>query len=509
MLCHANSYWVGVIVFFWYLAAYGWRLVLVPSAYGYAAGLAVGFGPYAAVIATNWDEFNAQLQMFAIERVPGFSLATLWYHISHEPLRYRDWYFGLITNDITNPVLRLFQACAALGTLYLAWRMWRDRRTTVSVRPETLAAILLFGSVAIFAALIPNKALVYLPHLLVGFAIAAGVVMARALAFVPMRATALPPRALLAPAVVVFMVLQGAGAIGLYQYWYRLMRGTELRPYEQTHALLEAMVPPGPKYLIASPTFWLPFYDRPEIRFVAYTAAGPYDTVEPKGFFTRQRIFDFPQDRPFYLLVDETEWRSVLEDTMYDPYWRESWITYIRTACAPLRVAFGTSQGTIALYRCWQDRRARPVDPEYSFDGRTYSADRVAWMATPDELSAWQLYRADTRLERTGGRLEVSAPSGGGIYADVPVTPGTAYLLRADVAGVSAADLVSLHEMGPDDRPTRSQWLKLSDDDWFPSGTIVRPSTSSIRIYVYSESATDFSIGSLQLIRLTEFTSPE
>ena len=503
ILCHANSYWVGVIVFFWYVAAYGWRIVLTPSAYAYAAGLLASFGPYVLIVATNWQEFNAQLTMFAIERVPGFSLQTLWYHISHEPLRYRDWYFGLITNDAANPILWIFQASAAAGTLFLAWRVWNGRRGNASVRPETLAAILVFGSMLIFAALIPNKALVYLPHLLVGLSIAAGALLAHLLSYVPWPDAPSRASAMFAPAVLILVAGLGAGSVVLYQSWYRTMQTTELRPYEETHALLESMVPSEPMYLIASPTFWLPFYDRRDVKFVAYTAAGPYDTVEPQGFFTRQRIFDFPADRPFYLLVDEVEWRTVLEDTSYDPYWRQSWIAYIRNACTAVRVAFGTAHGTIALFRCWDDRRARPQQPEYFYRGVRYHEGDVVTSVLPAVLAQWQLYRPDTALQMIGDQLNVSAPRGGGIYADLPVTAGTTYLLKADVNNVSANDMLSIHEIGPDGAAVRSQWVKLSGSHWFPSGTVIRPSTNSVRVYLYSESATRFNVRALDFIHLS------
>jgi 4-amino-4-deoxy-L-arabinose transferase-like glycosyltransferase len=499
ILCHANSYWVGVIVFLWYVAAFGWRVVMTPTAYAYAAGLSLTFGPYLALIALNWQDFNAQLQMFAIERVPGFSLSTLWFQISQEPLRYRDWYFGLITNATPNPVLRVFQFSSAAGAVFVAWRVWAGRRTTASVRPETFAAILLFGSVLIFAALIPNKALVYLPHLLVGFAVVSGAVIARGLEFVPALR---PIRGAMPHAAAVFVLGQAIAAVVLYQDWYGAMQKTELRPYEETHAIIESMVPPGPKYLVASPTFWLPFYNRPEVKFVAYTAAGPYDTVEPQGFFTRQRLFDLPQDRPFYLLVDETEWRAVLEDPAYDPYWRQTWIAYIRTACAAVRVAFGTSQGTLALYRCWDDRHARRVTPEYSFEGRSFVPAGRAWAADAERLATWNLYRPGTQLVRNAESLQVSASAGGGIYADVPVEAGAGYLLRADVDGATGSDLISIHELSAAGNPIRSRWVKLAASDWFPSGTVVHPSTSSLRIYVYSETRTDFHLKSIELIRL-------
>jgi hypothetical protein len=106
-------------------------------------------------------------------------------------------------------------------------------------------------------------------------------------------------------------------------------------------------------------------------------------------------------------------------------------------------------------------------------------------------------------LQIIGDQLNVSAPGGGGIYADLPVTAGATYLLKADVNNVSANDLLSVHEIGPDGKAVRSQWLKLSGSHWFPSGTVIRPSTNSVRVYLYSESATRFNIRALDFIHLS------
>lgn len=502
ILCHANSYWVGVIVFFWYLVAFGWRLVQTPTAYAYAAGLAVSVGPYLAIVLFNIDEFNSQLHLFAIERVPGFSPAILWHQITQESIRYRDWYFGLITNQYPNYLLVAFQFCAAAGAVFLLWRVWVGRGSSASARPETQAALLVFGSAAIFAALIPNKALVYLPHLLVGFAVAAGAVVARTLELIPLAPT--PRAGRVPPASAVFVLAWGAAAVVLYQGWYAVMRTTELRPYEETHAIVDAMVPPGPKYLIASPTFWLPFYDEPETRFLAYTAAGPYETVVPRGFYTGRRLRDLPQDRPFFLLLDDAEWRAVLEDPTFDSEWQRIWTSYIARACVTVRVVFGTAHGTLALYRCGDDvdRRAAPI--RYAFEGHEYEPGERVWSADPDALAGWTRYRPETALRVEGDQLRVSAPAGGGIYADVPVEPGAVYLLRADIEDAQPSDQMSLHDMAPDGSPVRSQWLKLGSNDWFPSGAVVRPATDSLRVYLYSEAATNFGVRSVELIQLSD-----
>jgi 4-amino-4-deoxy-L-arabinose transferase-like glycosyltransferase len=503
VLCHANSYWVGLIVLGWYLLAYGWRLVLVPSAYAYGAGVLLLLGPYLAIIATNLQEFRDQLERFAIERVPGLSPATIWFHVSQEPIRYRDWYFGLITQELASPILITFQVSAGCGVAYLLWRLWNTRGERPRASPERLAAILTFGSIAIFAAFIPNKALVYMPNLLVGLAIVAALVLVRALQSVPVAFTRL--RAELHPAVAAFVVLFALAGVWVYRDWYAAMQATELRPYEETDAIIADLVPPGAKYLVASPTFWLPFYDQPEVRFVSYTGAGPYDTNDPAILATKPKsLFDFPDDRPLYLLIDEVEWRAVLNDQTYDRFWREMWISYIRSACAPVRVAFETSHGALTVYRCWPDRQKRPTRLEYSVRLREYVPGAVAWTATAEDMLQWRPYRPDTRVGSEGDTVRVTAARGGGIYADVPVEPGMLYLLRAEAEGVQLSDLMAVHEIGANGAPVRSRWLKLVSNDWFPTGMVVQPTTSSLQVYLYSETPTDFRVRRVELVRLAD-----
>jgi 4-amino-4-deoxy-L-arabinose transferase-like glycosyltransferase len=500
MLCHANSYWVGVVVFLWYLVSFGWRLVLTPSAYGYVTGLALGFGPYVVLVLQNFAEFRGQLEKFAIERVPGYSPSVIWYHITQESSRYRDWYFGLITYELTNPLLVLFKWCTVAGAIVIVWRVWRDRGQSASVRSETLAAVLAFGAAVIFGAFIPNKALVYLPNLLIGFAVVSGFFV------VWLFDRVVPPSAVAAirirPLVACAVMAHGLTAVAFYQYWYLLMSGSDLRPYEETHAIVESLVPPGPKYLVASPTFWLPFHDDVDVKFISYTGAGPYETVDiSEGYARRRSLFELPQDRPTYLLIDETEWRAVLDDPAYNAEWRETWLTYLRTACSLDRVAFQSAHGILALYRCWPDRRARPLRVEYLHAGGWLRDGRLAWHADARAMANWERYTSTTELSVDADRVHVQASGAGGIVADIPVEAGATYLLKPAVTAVAPGHVLAIAEMA-DGRVARRRGSRLAAEGWFPAGAIVQPGSDTLRVHLYADTGTQFSVRSVDLIAL-------
>ena len=95
-----------------------------------------------------------------------------------EVQRYRGWYFGLVTSTVPNPLLWAFQAAIVAGIIALAFRVLGsragDRSATADPRGPLRLLILAVGGALIFAGLINNKVPVYMPHLLLGFALAAG-----------------------------------------------------------------------------------------------------------------------------------------------------------------------------------------------------------------------------------------------------------------------------------------------------------------------------------------------
>ena len=119
----------------------------------------------------------------------------------------------------------------------------------------------------IFAAFVNNKVPVYLPHLMVGFSLAAG--------FAVSEVASLVPRARRSSFAVIFVAAYGAVGVAYYEKWYSTVRKSELVPYEETDATLHALVPGGPKYVFASPQFWTTFHAEPGTTFYSYTAGYP------------------------------------------------------------------------------------------------------------------------------------------------------------------------------------------------------------------------------------------
>jgi 4-amino-4-deoxy-L-arabinose transferase-like glycosyltransferase len=500
MLCHLNCYWVIVVLGAWHLQVYG-RRFLRPALVS-AAGFAASFGPYLILILTRPQEFNAQLNTFASERVPSLSLTTIAHHVAREADRYRDWYFGLITDLSPNPLLALFKACTVLGIAWLVGSVIHGVVSGRRRRPEELLAVAVILTVTIFAAFIPNKALVYLPHLLIGFSLAAGYLVVRAIEWVNARARL--PRDYAAATVAGFLLLEAAGALMLYGWWYRRTL-SGLTSYEVTELSLKLLVPPGSKYLIASPTFWLAFYDDPQTKFIAYTAAAPYKTVIPMGFFTRRRLYDLPQDRPFFLLVDDVEWKTILDDPTYDAEWRATWIGYIERSCALSGASTATAHGTIALYRCSNDGTRPPIEPRYVRRDHRYRLSGTVWNGGAAEIARWQPYTPETVVSREDGAVRV-AGSRAGVYGDITVEAGVPYLLDVDVMGARAGDLLSVASRSSTGTLRQAFWMPLRTPAWFPHGTIVVPAENTLRVYLYSESPTDFRVRSVRLSRLVDDT---
>ena len=490
MLCHANSYWVTLVVLAWYVAAHGFRTFRMASAYAYAAGVLLTFGPYVAIALANWNEFQGQLEKFAIERVPGYSPSVIWAHVLAEATRYRDWYFGLITVPIANPVLVFFQAAAAAGAAYASWLAWARRGSSSAARPETFAACLVLVSAAAFAAFIPNKALIYMPNLLLGYAIVAALVVVRTLQWLQRQ---LPHSMSAVPVVAAFVFAHAAVAVEFYDDWYSMMWAGDLRPYEETHHVVSRLVPEGPKYLVASPTFWLPFHDKREVRFISYTGAGPYTEPVASGGYARPRsLFELPADRPIYLLVDETEVRAAFEDDGYDAAWQGTWLQYLRRECSLVRVAPGTAHGTIASYACFGGSRAAPV--EYLFEGRPLTLDRVIWSARRDRSAAIVSLPPELSVSAQSAVISDAARDSS---IDIPVEPGAASLIRVRTVGTPRGPM-SLAELNGDGRPGRLRSITGTSNDWFPAGIIIRPGASTVRLYFYDNAIADVSLALLK-----------
>ena len=500
ILCHANCYWVGIILFLWYLVDHGRRPLTAPAGWAYLGGLAIMLGPYVAILVRNWAEFQLQVNTFAADRVPGLSLPFVWQQVLREPERYRGWYFGLVTSLVPNPLLRSFQAAAVAGAVVIVSGLFRssdpDRR-----RRFQLAGIVIFAPVVIFAGFIHNKALVYMPHLLIGFSIAAGAAV-QAVAQIGRTSTRV------SVLMTTFVVAYGAAGVAYYEKWYRSALKSEVVPYEQTAATLHTLIPPGPKLLVASPHFWVPFGADAEVQYVSYAYTQP-DGVHLPGASS---------SRPTYVLIDETQFLPDLQPSATEstPAWRHAWLGYIMRRCAINAVALGTAYGTLALFRCEHDPDAGSRHARIVGGDRVLSEDGVVWRDAGD-MRPWVDYvdprrtaaNPPPRIDRTTEGVRVSGGAWPGLERYIDVTPGERYLITYAVDGAGPQDLLYV---GRWERPEVTSLAgasaagfpaQLATPEWFPSMRGFVATSSRVRLLLYSEAPrTSFLVRSVTLTHL-------
>jgi 4-amino-4-deoxy-L-arabinose transferase-like glycosyltransferase len=522
MLCHGNAFWIGPILLAWYVLDYGRRLLTARFGYAFLGGLIVSFGPYVAVVLMRWAEVKTQIGNFAGDRVPGWRPAFLLQQMFLEAQRYRDWYFGLVTNAVPNPLLWAFQAAVPLGIVVLVWQMVRTRRAAVSGPPEAEAndehgparlLVLAVGGAFIFAAFINNKVAVYMPHLLIGFSLAGGAAVSEAAVW----ARRFGPRSA-ALTVALFIAGYGTAAAAYYEKWYASAGKSELVPYESTEATLRALVPAGRKYLFASPQFWTSFQADPETRFYSYAAAQPISSAG------RTVLSTVSADRPIFLIVDELQWLPELGSPISQSTtaWQQDWIAFIEHHCALDGTALGTAHGTLALYRCALADKP-PGRPERLVGGNVaYELGARVWTQTAEELASWPRYqdprqtpagRPEVRLGSLG--LRISGSGWPGIVTTFKATPGERYLVRTATTNTRDGDLLYL---GTWERPevlslggasSAGIVAQLIKQSWFPHDRAFAATSSSVRITVYSEAPeTDFEIVSFDVYRLEPVKSP-
>src|SRR5215831_2079815 len=266
MLVHGNAFWAGAILLAWYLLDYGLAGFVTSFGYWFAGGLALTFGPYLAVVLTRWQDVQVQIGNFAGDRVPAWRPSVILHQAALEIDRYRGWYFGLVTNTVPNPLLWVFQLATIAGIVLLLVRVvLGPTRTMADHKAAWRLLLLAVGAVVIFAGFINNKVPVYLPHLLIGFSLAAGFAVSELSGF-------FPGFSWIGAACVALYAIAG---IAYYEKWYSSASKSELLPYENTEATLRALAPAGAKYVFASPQFWTPFHAEAGTDFLSYAEAQP------------------------------------------------------------------------------------------------------------------------------------------------------------------------------------------------------------------------------------------
>ena len=504
VLCHGNTFWVAGILGMWLLLDYGWRVFVTSATWAVAGGLGETVGPYAAIVLWRWTEVQRQVNAFVPERVPMYTIAGLLHQIGLESARYRFWYFGLVTNGVPNPLLMLFQLMTATGVGWLAWRALTGRSAAAGA---TKVLTLVIGSVVIFAAFVNNKVPVYIPHLLIGFSLAAGFSVTESARTLAARSAVPSTRSRTAWSfallVLLFVVGYGSAATAYYEKWYSSARKSELVPYERTEATLRALVPPGRKTIYGSPHFWTPFHADRDVRFLSYLM----------GLLGPESIAG---DRPVYLLVDELQWLpdlTVRGPSQLAP--RDGWIDFIRHKCVVDAMALGTAYGTIALYRCDRERQPDARSPRIIGDGLEYRlGDRT--VLGPAELRHWSAYDDPRRrpsdtpsVSTTADGLRISGTGWPGIITDYPATPGDAYLIRVDASGAGDGDLLYLgtwkepQVLSLGRAASAGMATPLAHAPWFPGDRAFIATAPRVQTAIYSEAPrTDFSVASVEVIRL-------
>ena len=510
MLCHGNAFWAGVIMIGWLCFDYGQRVVFAPFAYAVLGGWLLTFGPYLAVVLVRWADVQVQIGNFAADRVPGLRPAFVVEQVVREAERYRGWYFGLVTSSVPNPLLWTFRAAIVAGVAALVWRSWRPRVTAdAAADPAGPLRLLILsaGAAVIFAGFVNNKVPVYLPHLMIGFSLAAGFAVSEVVSLVPWeRRSAL---------AVIFLVAYGAAGVAYYEKWYSTVRKGELVPYEQTDATLRALVPGGSKYVFASPQFWTTFHDDPGTTFYSYTAG------QPSSDASSTIVPGVADDRPIVLVVDEYQWLSELTGvSSSSAEWQRSWIAFIEQRCVLDGVALGTAHGTLAAYRCARGAAPAGGPPRLIGGAAEYRIGDLVMDQGAADLAQWPRYedprrtpsqQPDVRLTADGVR--VSGTGWPGIVRTLPVAPGESYVVTATTHGTRDGDLLYL---GTWQQP---QVLSLSGASssgipgplvaprWFPHERAFRATATAVRVLVYSEAPeTDFMVSSLQIRRLGPMT---
>jgi hypothetical protein len=471
----------------------------------------LGLAPYLVIVAMNADDLSVQIQRFAADRVPGWRLSFLLEQIRLEPQRYRDWYFGLITDTVRNPLLRVFQM-AIVGGLVQLLAVACLRRTDSEHRWRAVCLLTLAaGPALIFACFINNKALVYMPHLLLGFSLAAGSFAAAAASVGGAILSKLAPSLRISVPVAALLVVSHAMAgVVYYEKWYALTRRSELLPYESTSRTLARLLPSGGKYVFAAAQFWVPFAEQPGVTFFSHAALGPEG---PPGHMWPPWARD---GRPLFLIVDERQWEPELVSASGDPRWQRGWVTFITGQCRLRSYAPGSAYGTLAAYECQRDG----APPENSIavvsDGATYSVGDTVFSDDRPDVGRWRAYvdpRAAagvSRLVDSVGGVRVSGPRWPGLETTLALTPRTPYLLTAKVHATSPADLVYIGRWTPPEVTSLSGGASAGivepaeRPSWFPGGHAFVATASSVRVLFYSEAPNaDFTVGGVRVARLS------
>jgi len=524
VLCHANALWGAFVALVWYVLTVRRRFFHSKVGWAYGLSLMGVLGAYTAVLLLHWDDAYRQLSWNSSRLVRPSADAIINNILSELP-KYKDWYFGLITDLTPNPIVIVFQwltigsYCFVLAYAAIFWRTIRADRNWLRL----LAFVVVIP--VVMAVVVVNKSHTYIINSLPAFAILCGVAVTEAswLAKVALqRWTEIRvPRSAAYAMLLVVVLATSAFAAATYEDWFRRMR-TQLATYEQTTGDILALLPEAPTTVVANFAFLLPHL-RTDIAFVSAgilvqeVGLPPPKWLPPKWKVNRMA----DPDTPLYVLWDADTFGidPALSRTSLAYVWRKVALDYIANYCSLVRRAFTINWGQLKLYRCARvgGEKPPPVEPELVFGGHRFRQATTLRQFGPLELSDWRAYKADQQVDFESAWLRLRGKNGGGIYHDFKASelglkPGDYIVFSIEVPDAPATVLTSVSgdivtTLGQlDSNQPATGWHSLRTQLAGEKAILVigRILGENFRVYIYSESPVDMRIVSFEISALRQ-----
>lgn len=267
VMTHTNILYIVAAVLLLMLLRHGWRRVLKPSLYQFAASaLAVT----AYEIAYDVIDFANVQQQYHGDRAhfARASSSGLLQNILDEPARYRDWMNGtLLFPDVPRTLQHLFQVLTVVAIAYLVFVTWRAFRSAERLEDARVRVLLVTLTAMIFLAIATGrrrKYAIYMAYLTPWFALCAAVLARDALdLLIKLRVKErLGNYKLASTAAALAFVAYGALLARQDLSFVRAVTNAHLASFDEFSAVLRTIVPEGVcPASIERPVIWLAFPD--------------------------------------------------------------------------------------------------------------------------------------------------------------------------------------------------------------------------------------------------------
>lgn len=266
VMCHTNVIYMVAAICLLILLTEGWRAFRSKKLYLFA-GSAFAVMAY-EIVYDLIDYKNFQLQNRGDDlhfRVLGYS--GFWQNLLEEKLRYARWYTGgSMFAGLPQITLRVFQALTVLAIIYLVIECARRiRRAGIMSDPKARVLIVTLVVVAFHALIVSHKRIYYLAHLAPWFGLCVGILARDGLDWVSRLRRETMPRARLAHAVAVVLIVLATTGYGLqlasqYRDYSIRIRNPDLASFEEFTTVIRSIVPEGLcPVAVKNPSVWLAF----------------------------------------------------------------------------------------------------------------------------------------------------------------------------------------------------------------------------------------------------------